>query len=674
MSTVIPFSRKSDVCKTGGIRYNGYEFPTFSDVQVDIQPVYSEYGHAIIARRIIVKVTTTAVFEAVSGGGTFDGALDDFLSVLQEPGGTLEIVDKSVGHWVSYGTKTEPSDMTKYPRDAEAGPHPKVTSVIPIVHNKCAKISWECESVINNYSPADNDDRYDETNIYDFHATRNITFGDDGQTSIITRGTIKVPKHFAENVAGNNLVIDEKITAVSRMKAAFHLYIETFEGTLQNNAPWGYQRSVSFNISEAGTKADFTVTDTEIPSDNPFMPYIFHMAIDHNVSSNLFEEDSMRGAGFSSWLNRLTGTITLSKGVPRIFAWMAFISVFESRTQNVLSDDKKRDGLDGNFVVISMELNESIYTRDFRFTLTYMTTAKLEDLLDTVKLFKPVDAFFQQDDPATTGVDESTLPKDVGEQWQDWHATMSTLRFPKDPGDKDSGEAQPPTFGPNGLCSTDYLALDTVNAGTINTYERSPIVAYRIPDPIPESNYPHTKGSDEGIKPYEDGYGSLAKRDKTWVRFDNTLDMVRDVSVVSYTRAEDYDKSLFQEPSQPTPDAIKNDVSGAVIAGIDSPGNDPIPSRTKTVLAAGEDKFYIRMTGRAIRAFHPIAQPVVHQVGGQNVYPVGRQFYRHRRIGGNTEQPVYQAEWVLTYVVDGSPLGQDLASTQNTTAKPEVLT
>lgn len=672
MSTV-PFSKNSDICTTGAVAYNGYKFPSMSDIKIEVTPVFNENGHALIGRKILVRVVTTAIFEPGGSGplSNFDGQLDDFRSVLEEPGAKLSIYDKSVGDWVSYGSKATSANPDNYPHDMTAGPHPRLVSIEPIVQNSCARIVWECESTININSIQAMEDLWEENNLIEHHSSRSYRFGEDGQIEINTRGTFKTAKYPGKEAINSFHLLDEKMSAMRHVKAAFYKYREAITTEQFEHGPWGYTRSVTFNEDEMNTAIHYTVTDSEIPSDNAFMPYTVNMQVDHTVSSSLLEEDPVLGAGFSTWTNSLSGSITLMAGTPRKFAWAAFISVYDSRIEFILAAQTSVLGRRLNFVVTRIELQEAIYGRTFSFQIDYIVTSDLKSLLGVTKLFTPVDAYFD---------DNTGDPLPIEDQWREWHESIRRLRLPTDDSTKDDGTLQGPAFGARGITASDYLLTDTLNIPHETEVEkRTPSVSYILPDAIPANAITYKKGSETGFDLYADEdeetgeYGSEDRFDKTWVRYDNEFQTIRDVPTIAYTRTADRPVSIFKDPPVPTDDQIANHVGGSYIGGVNSPGNDPmIGNRTKTVIATGEDTFYIRMRGRAVRAFHEIPQPIVTSVGGVSVIPAGRQIFNHRRVGGNTEQPVYEASWDLTYVVDGSALGANLAI-QDTSGKPEVL-
>ena len=86
------------------------------------------------------------------------------------------------------------------------------------------------------------------------------------------------------------------------------------------------------------------------------------------------------------------------------------------------------------------------------------------------------------------------------------------------------------------------------------------------------------------------------------------------------------------------------------------------------VIAHGKPTYYLKFTGKATRVGYRIPMPVVG--GLQNatspsvvldVYRVGKQYWSQRQVAQSADMPVFEAEWSITYAIQGDPTCTNLS-------------
>jgi hypothetical protein len=171
---------------------------------------------------------------------------------------------------------------------------------------------------------------------------------------------------------------------------------------------------MGYHLNRAHNVLEWTVTDTEIPSDNPYPTGVTHIDVDHTLESSFVGGGGLfTGRGFKSWSTDIQGEIKIAPGVDRSHAWFVFRLILEDRLAkatlgNYSNTDRNNAKITrtGSYVPKKMRLKENIYTRTFSFKFSYLLLSDLDILLSTSSgLFQPV----------TTN------------NWNAWHSSLSNV-------------------------------------------------------------------------------------------------------------------------------------------------------------------------------------------------------------------------------------------------------
>jgi hypothetical protein len=86
------------------------------------------------------------------------------------------------------------------------------------------------------------------------------------------------------------------------------------------------------------------------------------------------------------------------------------------------------------------------------------------------------------------------------------------------------------------------------------------------------------------------------------------------------------------------------------------------------IVAHGKPTYYLKFTGKAVRVGYRIPTPVVGGLMNQtnpsivlDVYRVGKQYWTQRQVSQSADMPVFEAEWSMTYAIQGDPTCTNLS-------------
>lgn len=448
---------------TGTVKYNGYTFPPFIKARIQGVPTYNNAETAVkyITYTLTIETIVTYLDDPtaallattdVVGPATFPARsnvgmnVDNLRKRLQKRGQELIFTQQGFGEFfINRETGTALTAATAYNAvtdaiDVKMGPKPRLLVLEPIGANQAWRLVWTCEFTIPECSQALYQQALAESSFESHFA-----INEEGMSTRTIRGTLEI----AATLTSDNVIKD-----------TVDAYLVKFLPAL----PAGFHRESTRNISRDKRTCDFTIQDTEIPSDNVFFPYMVQISLSHRVSSDLMTY------GFVRWPQTISGTIRWRAGVSPLMAFLAFGNFVLSRlayAKNVnpsikdplYDQDYNRQGRN---IPMSIDITENIYDRELSISYSYVGLITVDTLFAGTGLFQPI----------------------TGLTWEGWHTSLS-----EHPGAPIAGIQAPTGFA--GM--RDYGNLDearitglcenfTQNPGIPNNivYKFTPSLTYNI--------------------------------------------------------------------------------------------------------------------------------------------------------------------------------------------------
>ena len=342
---------------TGELSYNGYEFDGATHIKVGVEFVYDEAGRTIIAHKHLITVTAIV---AESDG--LDSTLEDIRRRLGESGKNLNFINKGFGT----DLKVTPSGNT---RDVENGPNPKELSWVPLGDDKSAEIVWSVEvDVVVCGSGGSTRSR----GVMALNYSTTFSINGHGDTTRVLEGYIQIEQ---------NVVNRRPRDSADRYRDRF--------------APRGlagFAREQEWAVNLSHSRVDFVITDTQIPSPNPYPVGIVNIDARHRVSWR-------RGRNGLQYFNTISATISPEARLSGAQAWGVFLSLVIQR----MSISVRR----GKSVFLeALEVEEGIFSRNHNFSATYRFLSSIKDFIGDAGLWTA-----------------------LGTDWQQWTASLSNSMF-----------------------------------------------------------------------------------------------------------------------------------------------------------------------------------------------------------------------------------------------------
>ncbi|MHA1663257.1 MAG: hypothetical protein ACTSVR_08395 [Candidatus Thorarchaeota archaeon] len=392
------------------IIYNGFVFPVIKTKKFKEEYVYDDSGDTIKYNRI--SITIECILEpnylgdqpGISGSdydGTLTPLMDRVRAWLSVAGQELILVGTGFGDIVVNPRSTTSAYVGTPDRyfDMENGPKPKILHAEPIGRDQVFRIVWEVTTTIPKcFNQSDGSvNTVANAAVVSFDYTVGHTVQEDGTVVRTTEGQIEVPRYWRNP--------DASITPGTDNETAEQTSLDTsYRTEVYNRCNWlkthlGMKRSQDWSWSLDRRFYQFRITDTEIPSDNPLFPGTVDMDLVHSVKSSLIGSGNVfgHGAGFSHWIHRLSGSVTLAPGSLRVIALWAFLDVFRKRTEGLNLRTKSsitRDGVTvdkSRYFILEIQIDEHIHRRMFKFSVKWLSFMDLTEAIDKggANLFKP---------------------------------------------------------------------------------------------------------------------------------------------------------------------------------------------------------------------------------------------------------------------------------------------
>jgi hypothetical protein len=345
----------------GQLIYNGIAFGGSSQITLQQEMVRDEADRTTTYVRSTLTCRSV-LYDSNDTGGSFLSAR----SALEMTGGELIFSGQGAGNIHVNGSGVI---------DLKFGPKPRVLVWSPLGSLRACEVVWTCEFCL----PYDgNLGTYSLDTFLAFNYGISYSIDTKGSTTRTISGYLEVPQ-----------------TRVGRYvtKTA-----DTYRTYVNPAVPSEFKRTQKdFRVSPDKSRLDFTITDEEIPSDNPYPAGVANIDARHVVMWS----KGARGSGFLR--NRITAEIELGFDQPIENAYAIFLHIAYERIK------KARDG-GHNILIDDISVEEGIFDRKTSFSVSYRFTYLLYKLI-----FDKI--------PAATGIFSKLTSVPT---WSGWATSMAS--------------------------------------------------------------------------------------------------------------------------------------------------------------------------------------------------------------------------------------------------------
>lgn len=627
----MPRERTNILIAPFAISYNGIDIPYIHKKNLTEEAVYDTDNRYIRYYRYTLEVEfflVPADFESsvdINSGVSTDNTVAFYRLRLMDREKTLILDNTGLGpeYLVVTGEPlTGPTYVALRKRggnafvvtDAANGPIPLSFVARPIASNNCMACKWVIQYHYHPGSLNYSGGQIVPANVFRYKTE--LFYDESGLLTRVVEGELEIPGNLPRTgttAAHLRDYIYQRIPFLARLE--------------------GFRRTQRILLNEDMRNARFYFQDKELPSENPLYPGTVHMDIEHTVESKLFTTESISDpGGWTKWLNRLNGTITLRPtggppGVGRFLAWLAFTFVLNERTKVVRTSpvsikvgapvgaDKQNEHettTKERLFILSASITENIYTRTFRFSVTYLVVTSPLRLFSAIRMFHTLDIL----------------------SWAEWQDSMN-------------GELLKPTRRSNLYYQWAPTQPVDTSVGTGDTMEILNDLPPGKIDPEPSIiNFMSFTAP-----PPEDSYAA----------FDSQFEVEENTNTIQHTR-------YLPQPEDKYSTAQVQGESRAIHPGFEiedfsqNPASTPV-SEQHVLQSRAKNEYRLRTYGYAVRVGYPVPMPRLAQFGNQKAYREPGSRWFHKMIGvTSTGLPVFLGAWDSVYTILGDPAsGGDLA-------------
>jgi hypothetical protein len=380
----------------GRVSYNGFTFPNATISRIQSRPIYDsaeqrvKYVHHSLAIECILTYVDNPQGATLNAGQDDDvGTNLEFIRrKLEEPGKTLVFTEQGFGDVIVNAT-ANPTDVsgisgTRF-YDVRHGPKPVLMVWEAGGSNRSVRIVWTVDCWVVECTAFNSAGRSTATFL---ERTQEI------QWTVSPEGMLTRTCRFIHEIYHPKSTVSEVKSADNTVPNQFKL-----EPLL------GFHRDSTRRLSRDGRTEEITVTDTEIPSDNPYFPGMVKIDADHDVRSSLSE------GGFARWTNTISVSVRYAAGVSPAVAFTAITAILRSRfrlntyQKRLHYNKSKSNTVPAQNIPVSMSIRESLYDRKISATLSYWSGELFSsnNLISATNLFTAV----------------------LGPSWANWHKSLT---------------------------------------------------------------------------------------------------------------------------------------------------------------------------------------------------------------------------------------------------------
>lgn len=364
------------------ITYNGYKFPDRSNFEIKEEYLYDDAEVTVIATQFHLQVSTIIVADPSPYAGTdyTDKAyncgpeMHRVRQLLSKAGKTLEIKHDGFGPDNPYPLINGSSNV----KDVRFGPKPKMISWVPVGNTACVEVIWQCTFAVP-ICDGTSSPRFDGLCAFNYALTYDID--KRGFTTRKIAGYIEVAM---TRIYGDRTLPDS---------------VDLYRNKVQFYKPANFERVVSWNVSLDKRRADFTITDTEIASNNPYPAGVVAISARHRGGWSKRNRTQIS--------NTINATIELSPLENRFRAWYIFRAIVNARLAYAQS-------VGIIYFIDSFDVDEELFENRISFNLSYRLLSTPGYYIGLLNMFN------------ATGLMQPLSTQNDG-TWQQWSESLSQL-------------------------------------------------------------------------------------------------------------------------------------------------------------------------------------------------------------------------------------------------------
>lgn len=576
----------------------------------EVSPLYREF--TLQFETVVYKETMTG------SGNDVEAEVARLRTILDTPGQQLKLYPIGVGQFGIINV----DDM-----DVKGGPFPQDILIQPFASNRAILMSGNimfrlsyCNTLGGEF-PA----------LLQYNVEQDMNVDEDGNMEF----TVNILYQSATPITNPNALIAKTNILIKETGKSFQ----------------GMHKKKRTSMSRDQRILSIRLVYKEIESDSAYFPHTRNIELTDSIESTLFSTGKGVNStgGFYKWKRDLSCIIRIPPRISKLWAYYVMQYILVDKFRNLERVDKKEiladvDDADGQpvdpniakknyYLPLRIKMENSVYSRELRFNLTYLVLSTLDAVVTATKLLARVDTSFT--DPG----EES--PKDLSDQWSEWQQTRDNNL---------NGYFQ---YEINGTPITVNQCSGSTSTHTINPNILAPLEQEEI-------DSSSTQSESETLRT---PYGELSALN-SWLEYKNEFEIIEEPSIVSVNYLEDPGINYYRA----TDGAYANRaVTAMTLNGRTSGGS---PTNPNTVISRGSSIFYVKMTGHALRVGFKIPTPFIVEVAGKQAVRVGQQRVKHVQIEQG-DVPVYMSMWEATYQVKGGDIYQsDILSSIKTTGSP----
>ena len=405
----------------GLVGYNGIVLPGTYQLKLNSTAIYNPDNVTLkyYVNTLTVEVILTQELTGDLDPNGIDNAIAKLRFKLQEPRKQLWIAYQGSGlgqNGLFIYPNTE-GKKAKYPdvlfdatgnptnnsgvwiNDVGGGPLPKTLNWEPVGVNKACAITWTVEfyTLRCPYGDQLTNDTYEA--LLAFEADFETKVNAVGQVINVISGYIEWPFTIADPLIQDfrTRLKDQETIFIQLAKRGLLFDRNTPQNLPPNRAGVGLiVTQFDTKQHKNGRRIDFYIVLEYMHSINDLFPNTVKIDAKHSLSSSLTEENALAGSGFFSWLNRLRVSVTLPANTNPEIAFYVFTWIFWTRFARIKSlvnasqNEETPTGATPRNIILSLELEEDIYSQTHNFSVDWTGIYKLDNLLEQSGMFYPV--------------------------------------------------------------------------------------------------------------------------------------------------------------------------------------------------------------------------------------------------------------------------------------------
>lgn len=619
--------------RVGNVSYNGFRFPPAIASKVQIEPVYESSGRVPkwFKHTLTIEFLIVPNFSPTGDsfcGSSVDTNVEAAKRVLSVPGGTLVFSLQGLGA-ATQDTASQEYVITAA-KDMNFGPRPMLWTWESVGTNRAVRVQWSVEFCIPVCCFTDAGDGIcDGASQYvwssgsvkftEFNYSISFTVNEEGFMTRTLVGSAEIAGTLVHGElagGGDGVTYSDGTYSLSVPNSSRPVNLGLVQNYVTNlfvRIP-GFHRDFQWDVSRDHRRVEWRITDTEIPSDNPYISGVLKCDVSHRMQSVL---------PFFRWNTTIRGSFTIMPNVNRIVGLTAFLMIVRDRFLALsLIADQEMDEYGSvrptykptvpTFIPRTISFEESLFTRNFNFEFNYELFCSLDQIIVATRMGQPL----------ATG------------DWATWNQSVPlALRDGR-------GKSMMTVAGTNS-------GITTVCTGTT--------------EPTNIATYPPLNTPFSLFQMFSTG---CPPKDKSWLDYKLWFTVLKNGKTVVHQKSYVEDPTMYLDPNS-REDSISGEYAGSTFpaAQQEYDKNQQSDDYRNVVQAVSRNKWTVVMHGYAIRACYDVPIPVLNHFGGSgNNIPVQKS---HRiipqfRISSQGKVPIFAAGWHVTYELPEEPTGKPM--------------